>query len=100
MFSNDEEEASIGATADENSEASSHNTASASGLEEQETVDPPGEVPVHPTHDPLGFLSEPRLDFDMDRDSHPFDETALSPGISRSDSEAWNRVDGAMEVSF
>jgi hypothetical protein len=101
MSSNDEAEASIGATIEENSEAPSHDAASTSGIEEPETVDPPDEVPVPPAHDPLGFLSGPSSpEFDMDKDHHPFlDETELlfQGGTCQSVLEGRNRVDG--EVS-
>jgi hypothetical protein len=105
MFSNNGEETSVGATIEENSEASSHDAASTSGLEEHETVDPPDDevLPVHPAHDPLGFLSGPRPDFlfDIDQDIHPFEETELSQeGSCQSISEAPNWVDGAVEVSL
>ena len=105
MFSNDDdddddvEEAPIGATTNENSEASSHDAASTSGLEEQETGDPLGEVPAHSAHDPLEFFSGHSLSFDMNRDTHPFDETELSEGSGgQSVSEALNRVDGDVEI--
>jgi hypothetical protein len=103
LSNNGEEETSVGATIDENSEASSRDAASTSGLEEHETVDPPDDevLPVHPAHDPLGYLSGPRPDFDIDQDTHPFDETELSQeGSCQSVSEAVNRVGGAVEVSL
>jgi hypothetical protein len=101
MSSNDQAEASIDGTIEvENSEAPSHDLASTSGLEEPETVDPPEEVPLRPGHDHLGFLSWPRLDFDMDQGNHPSDETGSSHGSSQSASVGRNRVDGAVEVSL
>lgn len=111
MSSNDiEKEASIGATIAENSEASSHDAVSTSGLEEHETVDPlppdadadavPNIQAAPP--DALGFHSGPNFDFDTDQDNYPFDETELSEGSYQSVSEARNQqVAGAVdEVSL